>query len=87
MKYVVTMRVETKAALVIEADNEEHARDEAMKIAKAGGEETLDAFVDPRDFVEFDWSSDVDEIQTAESVGWDKPNVRAVNVPLAPLNT
>ena len=79
MKYVVTMPVETKVAMVIEADTEEQAADEAERLAKADQGEFLFEYLDPREFIEFSVCPTVDEITDAAELGYE--NSRPANRP------
>lgn len=70
MKYIVTMEVETKVAMIIEADSEEAAAQEAERLAKEDKGEFLNEFMDPREFIEFPLMAVAGEIHDAAQMGY-----------------
>lgn len=77
-KYIVEMRVKTRAAVVVRASGPEEAGEIAGNLAKANVPmDTLDSFMDPSDLIEFDWTSDVWEASLAADYGYE--NARAIN--------
>ena len=78
MKFIVTMPATTKVAMLIEAENEDAAEAEAIRLVRAGREDLLVDYLDPAEFVEVDES--VDETVVAAPLGY--ADRRAANEPL-----
>lgn len=77
MKYIVTVRTETQVAILIEAESEDGACEEVESLIKEGRAETLDEFLDPRENIELDWSSNIESVEDAVPLGY--ANRRAAN--------
>lgn len=69
-KYMVTLSAQTQVAALVEADSEDQAGEVAEKLAKTGRLDTFDEYLNPAEFVEIDWRSDVVEVQDAETLGY-----------------
>ena len=64
------MAATTKVAALVEAENEEGAAMKASSLAREGQLDTLDRYLDPAEFVEIDEFGGVDDVISAESVGY-----------------
>jgi hypothetical protein len=74
-KFIVVMTATTKVAALIEAKDESRAAEVAEKLAKSGQLDTFDDYLNPADFVEIDWRSDVVEVNDAETLGYGEAKV------------